>query len=146
MDAYLLAGPVILTGMHLDANVTLWNLLEKNQLQLPHSLACRPALSQDKSGLLYSAICQPFQGLRHKLFPQHPLLLAPVGQPALECSVTTKKDVTWDIIRGAVTTALAIELFLHAEMLSRSQAFRLTTGGCMGVTLVALIACVFLFR
>jgi hypothetical protein len=51
-----------------------------------------------------------------------------------------------DIVRGAVTTALAVELFLNAHRLSRSQAFRLTSGGVMGVTLVALIACVFIFR
>lgn len=91
-----------------------------------------------------------FKGLQHKLFRtlwhNTPLLLAPAGQPALKCSITAEDDTTWGMVRNAVTTAIATEAFFHAHWLSRSQAFRLTSGGLIGVTSVALLGCLYVLR
>lgn len=74
------------------------------------------------------------------------LLLNPAGQPELSCSVTVPDHGDRDIRVGCFWTLAAVVLFAFAGHLAQSQAFRLTTGGLMGVTGAAAIVLFVLMR
>jgi hypothetical protein len=61
------------------------------------------------------------------------------GQPGLKCKLDVADTLQRDVLSGLAATALALFLFFNADRLSQSTAFRLTSGGLMGVTGAALI-------
>jgi hypothetical protein len=74
------------------------------------------------------------------------LLFDHAGQPELSCSVAVPDHIDRDIRVGCFWTLAAVLLFAFAGYLAQSQAFRLTTGGLMGVTGAAAIVLFCLMR
>lgn len=68
------------------------------------------------------------------------------AQSPLKCEMSVEDTLRADIIRGVVTTVAALLLFINAGRLSRSQWFRLTGGGLMGVTGFAVILLLLVMR
>jgi hypothetical protein len=75
-----------------------------------------------------------------------PALLMSAGQPELRCKVDVADTLQRDVLSGFAATALALGVFFNAERLSRSTAFRLTSGGLMGVTGAAVIVMLIAIR
>lgn len=72
--------------------------------------------------------------------------LLSLGQPALTCDMEVDNSLGTDVAEGAAVTLAALALFFHADRLSRSTAFRLSSGGLLGMTGMAVILLLIVIR
>lgn len=68
------------------------------------------------------------------------------GQSAPECTLDAKTEFPSDMGRGFVMTMAAVALFVNAKHLARSQAFRLTSGGLLSISGVAVLVLIVIMR
>jgi hypothetical protein len=80
------------------------------------------------------------------LLPAAAFVCSPAGQPALTCDIEVDNSLGTDVAEGAAVTLAALALFFHADRLSRSTAFRLSSGGLLGMTGMAVILLLIVIR
>lgn len=73
--------------------------------------------------------------------------LCPAGQPELSCKVThAAADFRSDLLWRFIAVCTAVMLFRHAATLAKSQAFRLTSGGVLGISGFAIVLLIMVVR